>query len=140
MIGLMLLTSKGAAGVTGSGFVALVATLAVFPTLPVAGVALIVGIDRFMSEARALTSTMSNIVASIVVSKWEKAVDEDTLQAELTTGYRTPRRTSSTAATSSRTSRPRRLQTPRTGKPYRLRPTDRQIRLQHLSNASRPRP
>ena len=88
MIGLMLLTSKGAAGVTGSGFVALVATLAVFPTLPVAGVALIVGIDRFMSEARALTSTISNIVASIVVSKWEKAVDEDTLQAELTGGYR----------------------------------------------------
>jgi len=88
MIGLMLLTSKGAAGVTGSGFVALVATLAVFPTLPVAGVALIVGIDRFMSEARALTSTMSNIIASIVVSKWEKAVDEDTLQAELTSGYR----------------------------------------------------
>jgi aerobic C4-dicarboxylate transport protein len=88
MIGLMLLTSKGAAGVTGSGFVALVATLAVFPTLPVAGVALIVGIDRFMSEARAVTSTMSNIVASIVVSKWEKAVDEDTLQRELTTGYR----------------------------------------------------
>ena len=91
MLGLMLLTSKGAAGVTGSGFVALVATLAVFPTLPVAGVALIVGIDRFMSEARALTSTMSNIVASIVVSKWEKAVDEETLQSELTTGYRTDR-------------------------------------------------
>jgi aerobic C4-dicarboxylate transport protein len=88
MIGLMLLTSQGAAGVTGSGFVALVATLAVFPTLPVAGVALIVGIDRFMSEARALTSTMSNIVASIVVSKWEKAVDEETLQSELACGYR----------------------------------------------------
>jgi Na+/H+-dicarboxylate symporter len=88
MLGLMLLTSKGAAGVTGSGFVALVATLAVFPTLPVAGVALIVGIDRFMSEARALTSTMSNIVASVVVSKWEKAVDEKTLQYELTTGYK----------------------------------------------------
>ena len=88
MLGLMLLTSKGAAGVTGSGFVALVATLAVFPTLPVAGVALIVGIDRFMSEARALTSTMSNIVASVVVSKWEKAVDTDVLTAELTTGYR----------------------------------------------------
>src|SRR5918911_2477453 len=84
----MLLTSKGAAGVTGSGFVALVATLAVFPTLPVAGVALIVGIDRFMSEARALTSTMSNIVASVVVAKWEKAVDTDVLDAELTTGYR----------------------------------------------------
>jgi aerobic C4-dicarboxylate transport protein len=88
MLGLMLLTSKGAAGVTGSGFVALVATLAVFPSLPVAGVALIVGIDRFMSEARALTSTMSNIVASVVVSKWEKAVDEDTLRYELTTGYK----------------------------------------------------
>jgi len=88
MLGLMLLTSKGAAGVTGSGFVALVATLAVFPTLPVAGVALIVGIDRFMSEARALTSTMSNIVASVVVSKWENAVDEETLQYELTTGYK----------------------------------------------------
>src|SRR3954465_3273424 len=87
MLGLMLLTSKGAAGVTGSGFVALVATLAVFPALPVAGVALIVGIDRFMSEARALTSTMSNIVASVVVAKWEKAVDTDVLQAELTTGY-----------------------------------------------------
>jgi len=88
MLGLMLLTSKGAGGVTGSGFVALVATLAVFPTLPVAGVALIVGIDRFMSEARALTSTMSNIVASVVVSKWENAVDEKTLQYELTTGYK----------------------------------------------------
>src|SRR3954452_11535839 len=88
MLGLMLLTSKGAAGVTGSGFVALVATLAVFPTLPVAGVALIVGIDRFMSEARALTSTTSNIVASVVVAKWEKAVDEDVLRAELTSGYR----------------------------------------------------
>jgi Na+/H+-dicarboxylate symporter len=86
MLGLMLLTSKGAAGVTGSGFVALVATLTVFPTLPVAGVALIVGIDRFMSEARALTSTMSNIVASVVVAKWEKAVDEQTLEYELTTG------------------------------------------------------
>src|SRR4051812_46901064 len=87
MIGLMLLTSKGAAGVTGSGFVALVATLAVFPTLPVAGVALIVGIDRFMSEARALTSTMSNIVASVVVAKWEKAVDTDVLQVELSTNF-----------------------------------------------------
>ena len=88
MLGLMLLTSKGAAGVTGSGFVALVATLAVIPDLPVAGVALIVGIDRFMSEARALTSTMSNIVACVVVSKWENAVDEETLQYELTTGYK----------------------------------------------------
>jgi aerobic C4-dicarboxylate transport protein len=88
MLGLMLLTSKGAAGVTGSGFVALVATLTVFPALPVAGVALLVGIDRFMSEARALTSTISNVVASLVVSKWENAVDTETLQRELSTGYR----------------------------------------------------
>jgi Na+/H+-dicarboxylate symporter len=88
MLGLMLLTSKGAAGVTGSGFVALVATLTVFPALPVAGVALLVGIDRFMSEARALTSTISNVVASLVVSKWENAVDTETLQRELSSGYR----------------------------------------------------
>jgi len=88
MLGLMLLTSKGAAGVTGSGFVALVATLTVFPALPVAGVALLVGIDRFMSEARALTSTTSNVVASLVVSKWENAVDTETLQRELSSGYR----------------------------------------------------
>ena len=87
MLGLMLLTSKGAAGVTGSGFVALVATLTVMPDLPVAGVALIVGIDRFMSEARALTSTISNAVACIVVSKWENACDHDRLTSELGQGY-----------------------------------------------------
>jgi len=87
MLGLMLLTSKGAAGVTGSGFVALVATLTVMPDLPVAGVALIVGIDRFMSEARALTSTISNAVAVIVVSKWEHACDHDVLISELGQGY-----------------------------------------------------
>jgi len=87
MLGLMLLTSKGAAGVTGSGFVALVATLTVMPDLPVAGVALIVGIDRFMSEARALTSTISNAVACIVVSKWEHACDSEVLLRELSQGY-----------------------------------------------------
>lgn len=87
MLGIMLLTSKGAAGVTGSGFVALVATLTVMPDLPVAGVALIVGIDRFMSEARALTSTISNVVACIVVSMWEKACDRDVLKRELTSNY-----------------------------------------------------
>lgn len=87
MLGLMLLTSKGAAGVTGSGFVALVATLTVMPDLPVAGVALIVGIDRFMSEARALTSTMSNAVACVVVSIWERACDRDQLSYELSQGY-----------------------------------------------------
>src|SRR4051794_39973428 len=87
MLGLMLLTSKGAAGVTGSGFVALVATLAVMPDLPVAGVALIVGIDRFMSEARALTSTVSNAVACIVVSIWENACDRQVLACELQQNY-----------------------------------------------------
>lgn len=83
----MLLTSKGAAGVTGSGFVALVATLTVMPDLPVAGVALIVGIDRFMSEARALTSTISNVVCCIVVSIWEKACDRQVLSRELAVNY-----------------------------------------------------
>lgn len=87
MLGLMLLTSKGAAGVTGSGFVALVATLTVMPDLPVAGVALIVGIDRFMSEARALTSTMSNAVSCVVVSIWENACDREVLDYELSQGY-----------------------------------------------------
>ena len=87
MLGIMLLTSKGAAGVTGSGFVALVATLTVMPELPVAGVALIVGVDRFMSEARALTSTISNAVACIVVSKWENACDHAVLTRELSTNY-----------------------------------------------------
>ena len=87
MLGIMLLTSKGAAGVTGSGFVALVATLTVMPELPVAGVALIVGVDRFMSEARALTSTISNAVACIVVSKWENACDHEVLTRELSTNY-----------------------------------------------------
>ena len=87
MLGLMLLTSKGAAGVTGSGFVALVATLTVMPDLPVAGVAIIVGVDRFMSEARALSSTMSNAVACVVVSIWEKACDREVLASELNQGY-----------------------------------------------------
>ncbi|MFO1147533.1 MAG: C4-dicarboxylate transporter DctA [Alsobacter sp.] len=87
MLGLMLLTSKGAAGVTGSGFVALVATLTVMPDLPVAGVALIVGIDRFMSEARALTSIISNCVASIVVCIWEGACDRAVLARELDQNY-----------------------------------------------------
>lgn len=83
MLGLMLLTSKGAAGVTGSGFVALVATLSVMPDLPVTGVALLVGIDRFMSEARALTSMISNCVAAITVSLWEDACDREVLVREL---------------------------------------------------------
>ncbi|MGE8357984.1 MAG: dicarboxylate/amino acid:cation symporter, partial [Microvirgula sp.] len=69
IIGVLLLTSKGAAGVTGSGFITLAATLATVPDIPVAGLALILGIDRFMSEARALTNLVGNAVATVVVSK-----------------------------------------------------------------------
>ena len=70
-----MLTSKGASGVTGAGFITLAATLAVVPEVPVAGLALILGIDRFMSEARALTNIIGNGVATLVVSKWENELD-----------------------------------------------------------------
>ncbi|CAL8479977.1 C4-dicarboxylate transporter DctA [Caballeronia sp. S22] len=83
MLAVMLFTSKGAAGVSGSGLVALVATLAVVPDLPLAGVALLVGIDRFMSEARALTSVISNACAVIFVSMWERARDRARLKKAL---------------------------------------------------------
>jgi Na+/H+-dicarboxylate symporter len=84
MLFIMLLTSKGAAGVTGSGFAALVATLAAMPdTIPVAGVVIIAGIDRFMSEARALTSLCSNAVACIVVAIWDGECDRTKLKSEL---------------------------------------------------------
>jgi aerobic C4-dicarboxylate transport protein len=76
IIGILLLTSKGAAGVTGSGFIVLAATLASVGTIPVASIALILGVDRFMSEARALTNLVGNGVATIVVAKWENALDE----------------------------------------------------------------
>jgi aerobic C4-dicarboxylate transport protein len=79
----LLLTSKGAAGVTGSGFIVLAATLSAVGHVPVAGLALILGIDRFMSEARALTNLVGNGVATLVVAKWCRAVDETTLNAQL---------------------------------------------------------
>jgi aerobic C4-dicarboxylate transport protein len=78
-----MLTSKGASGITGAGFITLAATLAVVPTIPVAGMALILGIDRFMSECRALTNFIGNGVATIVVSRWENELDKDVLAAEL---------------------------------------------------------
>jgi aerobic C4-dicarboxylate transport protein len=84
----LLLSSKGAAGVTGSGFIVLAATLSAVGHLPVAGLALILGIDRFMSEARALTNLVGNAVATIVVAKWVKELDEDQLQTELASGGR----------------------------------------------------
>lgn len=81
-----MLTSKGAAGVTGAGFVTLAATLSVLPSVPVAGLALILGIDRFMSEARALTNMIGNGVGAIVVSAWEGDLDRNRLYSELATG------------------------------------------------------
>lgn len=77
LLAILLLTSKGAAGVTGSGFIVLAATLSAVGTVPVAGLALILGIDRFMSEARALTNFVGNGVATIVVGKWCNAVDSN---------------------------------------------------------------
>ena len=76
ILGVLLLTSKGAAGVTGSGFITLAATLSAIPSIPVAGLALIIGIDRFMSEARALTNLIGNGVATVVAAKWENELDE----------------------------------------------------------------
>lgn len=80
-----MLTSKGAAGVTGAGFVTLAATLSVLPSVPVAGLALILGIDRFMSEARALTNMIGNGVGTIGVSAWERDLDRNRLCNELAT-------------------------------------------------------
>ncbi|SEE08480.1 dicarboxylate/amino acid:cation symporter [Pseudomonas coleopterorum] len=84
----LLLSSKGAAGVTGSGFIVLAATLSAVGQLPVAGLALILGIDRFMSEARALTNLVGNAVATLVVAKWVGELDEKVLQTELASGGR----------------------------------------------------
>lgn len=83
LLAVLLLTSKGAAGVTGSGFIVLAATLSAVGSVPVAGLALILGIDRFMSEARALTNFIGNSVATLVVAKWVKALDTDRLSAVL---------------------------------------------------------
>ena len=83
LLAVLLLTSKGAAGVTGSGFIVLAATLSAVGHVPVAGLALILGIDRFMSEARALTNLVGNGVATLVVAKWTNALDEKRLHAGL---------------------------------------------------------
>jgi aerobic C4-dicarboxylate transport protein len=83
ILGVAMLTSKGASGVTGAGFITLAATLAVVPSIPVAGLALILGVDRFMSEARSLTNFIGNGVACIVVSRWEGELDVASLRNEL---------------------------------------------------------
>jgi len=78
-----MISSKGAAGVTGAGFITLAATLSIVPTVPIAGMALILGVDRFMSECRSLTNFIGNAVATIVVARWEGALDRDKLDAAL---------------------------------------------------------
>ncbi|MEY9976066.1 dicarboxylate/amino acid:cation symporter [Lysinibacillus sp. RC79] len=89
LLAILMLTSKGAAGVTGSGFITLAATLAAFPMIPVEGIALLIGVDRFMSEARAVTNLIGNGVATVVVSKMEKEFDPEqekrALAGEVTT-------------------------------------------------------
>ncbi|RRN63232.1 dicarboxylate/amino acid:cation symporter [Caulobacter sp. 602-1] len=83
LLGVAMLSSKGAAGVTGAGFITLAATLSVVPSVPVAGMALILGVDRFMSECRALTNFTGNAVAAIVVSRWERGLDVAALRSAL---------------------------------------------------------
>ncbi|HEX7855614.1 MAG TPA: cation:dicarboxylase symporter family transporter, partial [Sphingobium sp.] len=83
LLGVAMLSSKGAAGVTGAGFITLAATLSIVPTVPVAGMALILGVDRFMSECRSLTNFIGNAVATVVVSRWENALDREKFDAAL---------------------------------------------------------
>jgi aerobic C4-dicarboxylate transport protein len=78
-----MLSSKGAAGVTGSGFVTLAATLSVLPSVPIVGMALILGIDRFMSECRALTNFIGNAVATLAIARWEGELDDNALRLAL---------------------------------------------------------
>ena len=75
MLAILMLTSKGAAAVTGSGFITLAATLTAFPMIPIAGLTLLVGVDRFMSEARAITNLIGNAVATMVIARWDGALD-----------------------------------------------------------------
>lgn len=83
LLGVAMLSSKGAAGVTGAGFITLAATLSIVPDVPVAGMALILGVDRFMSECRSLTNYVGNAVATIVVARWEGGLDREKLSAAL---------------------------------------------------------
>jgi aerobic C4-dicarboxylate transport protein len=89
LLGVAMLSSKGAAGVTGSGFITLAATLSVVPSVPVAGMALILGVDRFMSECRSLTNFIGNAVATVVVARWENALDHEALDRALSGGSTT---------------------------------------------------
>ncbi|UUL83107.1 dicarboxylate/amino acid:cation symporter [Sphingomonas qomolangmaensis] len=83
LLSVAMLSSKGAAGVTGAGFITLAATLSIVPSVPVAGMALILGVDRFMSECRSLTNFIGNAVATVVVSRWENALDKPQFDAAM---------------------------------------------------------
>ncbi len=89
LLGVAMFSSKGAAGVTGAGFITLAATLSIVPSVPVAGMALILGIDRFMSECRSLTNFIGNAVATVVVARWEGKFDQQ--QFDLAVAGRLPR-------------------------------------------------
>ena len=89
ILGVALLTSKGASGVQGAAFIALVATMMVIPTIPVAGMALILGIDRFLSMCRAVVNMIGNAVATLVIARWENELDQNILRAQLQGGSET---------------------------------------------------
>lgn len=83
MLLIMVISSKGAAGVTGSGFIILASTLSALGVVPVAGIVIILGIDRFMSEGRAITNMIGNTIGTIIISKWQKKLDIGKLNSEL---------------------------------------------------------
>ena len=83
ILAILMLTSNGAAGVTGSGFITLAATLAAIPSIPPAALALLVGVDRFMSEVRAITNLIGNAVATVAIARWDNALDLPRAQAML---------------------------------------------------------
>jgi aerobic C4-dicarboxylate transport protein len=86
LLAVAMLTSKGASGVTGAGFITLAATLAAAPGIPLAALALLIGVDRFMSECRALTNLIGNGVATLAIARWEGELDRETLRRELAAG------------------------------------------------------
>jgi aerobic C4-dicarboxylate transport protein len=85
ILAILMLTSKGAAAVTGSGFITLAATISTIPAIPPAALAMLVGVDRFMSEARAITNLIGNAVATVAIARWDGALDLDRAQGVLAT-------------------------------------------------------
>jgi aerobic C4-dicarboxylate transport protein len=83
LLAVAMISSKGAAGVSGAGFITLAATLSIVPTIPIAGMALILGVDKFMSECRSLTNFMGNAVATLVIARWEGSLDRPRLAVVL---------------------------------------------------------